>query len=62
MSLAEPAFNLSRHARKALPKLRDAGHFSAHGRYFHAAPEDIDKMQPDCRVVIEEFLHLAGLL
>jgi hypothetical protein len=62
LALVEPAFGLSRNTKKALPKLRDAGHSSAHGRYFHAAPEDLDRMQNDCRVVIEEFLHLAGLL
>ena len=62
LALAEPAFALSRNTKKALPKLRDAGHLSAHGRYYLAAPEDIEKMQKDCRVVLEEFLHHAGLL
>ena len=62
LALAEPKFSLSRNTKRALPKLRDAGHRSAHGRYFLAAPEDIDKMQKDCRLALEEFLHLAGLL
>jgi hypothetical protein len=62
LALAEPGLSLSRNTRRALPKLRDAGHFSAHGRYFHAAPEDIHKVQKECRVVLEEFLHLAGLI
>jgi hypothetical protein len=62
LALAEPAFALSRNTKKALPKLRDAGHLSAHGRYYLTAPEDIEKMQKDCRVVLEEFLHHAGLL
>jgi hypothetical protein len=61
-ALAEPAFSLSRNTKKALPKLRDAGHLSAHGRSFFLAPEDIEKMQKDCRVVLEEFLHHAGLI
>jgi hypothetical protein len=60
--LAEPKLPLSRNTKRALPKLRDAGHLSAHGRYFLAAPEDIDKMQTECRVVLEEFLHHAGLI
>ena len=61
-ALAEPSFALSRNAKQALPKLRDAGHLSAHGRHFLAAPEDIDRVQKDCRVVLEELLHLAELL
>ncbi len=62
LTLAEPAFSLSRNTKKALPKLRDAGHLSAHGRYFLAAPEDLEKMRGECRIVLEEFLHLSGLL
>lgn len=61
-ALAEPKFALSRNAKKALPGLRDLGHMSAHGRFFTAQKGDVDKMQPGCRVVIEEFLHHAGLL
>ena len=61
LALTEPKLNLSRNTKRALPKLRDAGHLSAHGRYFLAAPEDIGKMQQDCRVVLEEFLHHADL-
>jgi hypothetical protein len=62
LAVAEPSFALSRNTKQALPKLRDAGHLSAHGRRYLAAPEDIDKTQKDCRVVLEEFLHLAELL
>jgi hypothetical protein len=62
LALAEPTLHLSRNTKKALPRLRDAGHFSAHGRYFFASPEDIERMKKDCRLVLEEFLHHAGLL
>jgi hypothetical protein len=62
LALVEPAFTLSRSAKKALPKLRDAGHLSAHGRRFLAAPEDLEKMRSECRIVLEEFFHLSGLL
>jgi len=62
LALAEPTFTLSRNTKKALPKLRDAGHLSAHGRYFLAAAEDLEKLRKDCRVVLEEFLHHSGLL
>jgi hypothetical protein len=58
----EPSIRLSRNAKKYLPQLRDIGHQSAHGRYYHARREDIERIQPGCRVVIEEFLHHADLL
>ncbi len=61
-ALAEPSFTLSRNAKKALPKLRDLGHMSAHGRYFTAQKEDVNAIQSGCRIVVEEFLHHAGLL
>ena len=61
-ALAEPAFNLSRNTKRELPLLRDVGHQSAHGRHFTAQQADIEKVRHGCRVVIEEFLHIAGLL
>jgi len=61
-ALAETSWTLSKNTKKWLPQLRDAGHQSAHGRYYHARPDDIERIQPWCRVVIEEFLHLAKLL
>lgn len=61
-SLSENAWNLSRNTKKALPKLRDVGHQSAHSRRFTAQKSDIEKIQPDCRVAVEEFLQLAGLV
>jgi len=60
-ALAETAWTLSRNARRGLPQLRDVGHMSAHGRYFSARREDIDALRPACRVVVQEFLHHAGL-
>jgi len=61
-ALSETNWNLSRNAKNNLPILRNIGHWSAHGRYYNAKKEDIDKTQPGCRIVIEEFLHHAGLL
>jgi hypothetical protein len=61
-ALAESGWTLSRNARKYLPQIRDVGHMSAHGRYFHATRDDIEKLRQGARVVIEEFLHHAGLL
>jgi hypothetical protein len=60
-ALNEGSWTLSRNCRKALPALRDAGHASAHGRYYHARREDLEGLRAGCRVVIEEFLHHAGL-
>jgi hypothetical protein len=61
-ALAEPAFRLSKNTKKALPKLKNLGHQSAHGRRFTAQAADIDKNEEGVRVVVEEFLHLANLL
>jgi len=61
-ALIEPSWTLSRNCRRSLPMLRDAGHNSAHGRYYHARREDIEALRAPCRIVIEEFLHHAGLL
>jgi hypothetical protein len=61
-TLSEPKIRLSRPAKTALPKLRDVGHQSAHGRYFHAQRDDIERVRDGCRVVVEELLHHAGLL
>jgi hypothetical protein len=61
-ALAEPTLRLSRNAKKSLPKLRDIGHRSAHGRYFTAQRSDIDKVEDGVRIVVEEFLAHARLL
>jgi hypothetical protein len=61
-AVAEPKFALSRNAKKYLPSLRDVGHMSAHGRYYFARKVDLESVKLGCRVVIEEFLHHAGLL
>lgn len=61
-ALAEDVLPLSRNSKKALPQLRDVGHMSAHGRYFLARKEDLERVQPGCRIVIEELLHHANLL
>jgi hypothetical protein len=62
IALKESNWNLSRNARAALPKLKNVGHISAHSRRFTAQKADMDKLQPDARIAIEEFLHLAALI
>ncbi len=62
MALRETIWTLSRNTKVFLPQLRDIGHTSAHGRYFTAQKSDIERVRQGCRIVIEEFLHHAGLL
>ena len=61
-ALAETGWNLTRNTKKALPNLRDIGHISAHSRRYTAQKSDILKISQDCRIALEEFLHLAHLL
>lgn len=60
-TLSEPSWNLSRNAKQALPKLKDIGDKSAHSRRFNAVRNDIDKICSEIRVVVQEFVYLAGL-
>jgi hypothetical protein len=60
-ALNEPKWNLSRNAKRALPRLKDVGDLSAHNRRFTAQREDIEKVIPDLRVVAQEFIFLARL-
>lgn len=53
-------WNLSRNTLKCLPKLKDIGDKSAHGRYFTARKPDIDKFKDDLRVVIEELVQISN--
>ena len=61
-TLSEASFTLSRNTKRALPKLRDNGHLSAHGRSYFAQRTDIERIQPDFRVAVEDLLHVSGLL
>lgn len=60
-TLSESTWNLGRNARQALPKLKDIGDKSAHSRRFNAVRHDIDKINSEIRVVVQEFVYLAGL-
>lgn len=57
----EQAWNLGRGTRKALPKLKNLGDMSAHGRRYNARQDDIDRVRDDFRLVCEELLYLARL-
>lgn len=59
--LSEPSWNLGRNAKRALPRLKNIGDLSAHSRRYFACREDIDKVIPDIRLVIQELVYLAKL-
>ncbi len=59
--LQETAWNLSRNCRQAIPKLKDIGDKSAHSRRYNAHRGDIDPLLTDIRLVVQEFVYLAGL-
>jgi hypothetical protein len=44
-----------------LPKLKDIGDKSAHSRRYNAHRGDVDPLLPDIRLVVQEFVYLAGL-
>lgn len=60
-ALKEPAWNLSRNCKQAMPRLKDVGDKSAHSRRFNAQRGDIDRMLGDVRVVVQELVYLAKL-
>lgn len=57
--LAEPAWNLTRNTKKALPRLKKIGDLSAHSRRYNAHFKDIESLVDDVRVVVQEFIYLA---
>ena|SRR5690348_16505443 len=60
-SLQETNWNLGRNCKHALPKLKDIGDKSAHSRRYNAQRGDIDPLLVDIRLVVQEFIYLAGL-
>lgn len=60
--LAEKSWNLGREAKKALPEIKALGDRSAHARRYLGTKQDVDKVISGLRVVVEELLHLAGLV
>lgn len=51
-------WNIGRNAIQALPFLKSAGDQSAHNRRYNATKQDIDKLIPGLRIVVEELVHL----
>jgi hypothetical protein len=59
--LQQSAWNLSRNCKHTLPKLKDIGDKSGHSRRYNAHRGDIDPLLADIRLVVQEFIYLAGL-
>jgi hypothetical protein len=59
--LTEKSWTIGRNAKAALPRLKNMGDLSAHSRRYIAHREDIDKVIPDIRCVVQELVYLAGL-
>ena len=60
-TLHETSWNLTRNAKRALPRLKDLGDKSAHSRRYNAHRADLDKVSDDLRFVVQELVYLAGL-
>ncbi|MEM6647472.1 MAG: hypothetical protein AAF730_14605 [Bacteroidota bacterium] len=60
-TLAEKPWNLSRNAKRALPKLKEIGDQSAHSRRFIAHRSDIERVRGPMRTVTQELLIIANL-
>ena len=60
-ALKEPTWNFGKETKRALPKLKNTGNRSAHGRRYAAHREDIEPLILDFRIACQELLYLSGL-
>ena len=60
-TLAEAQINLGRNAKKGLVDAKWLGDQSAHNRRFLALQADIDRIQPNIRILVQELITLAKL-
>ena len=60
-ALKEPTWNFGRETKRTLPKLKNTGNRSAHGRRYTAHREDIDPVIQDFRIACQELLYLSEL-
>ena len=58
--IGEPAWNLSRTTKEALPNVKGLGDNSAHGRRFAAHRGDIDGIRVGFRAAVQELIQLCG--
>jgi hypothetical protein len=59
--LTQTYWSLGRETKKELPNVKSLGDRSAHGRRYLATKQDVDKLIPGLRVVVDDLLHLANL-
>lgn len=59
--IKETSWTIGRNAKKSLGELKNVGDKSAHSRRFIAQRQDIDKLIPDLRDVVQELLSLSKL-
>jgi len=59
LTLAEKSWNLGRNTKRAMPRLKNIGDYSAHSRRFIARRDDIDRLRDDFRITCEELIHIA---
>ena len=58
---SESLINLGRNAKKGLNNAKWLGDQSAHNRRFLSKKPDIDKVQPNIRILVQELISLSGL-
>lgn len=58
--IGEPAWNLSRTTKRALPDVKKIGDNAAHGRRFAAHRGDIDGLRVGFRAAVQELVQLCG--
>jgi hypothetical protein len=59
--LKEPTITLGRNAKKGLGDAKWLGDQSAHNRRFLANQPDIDRVQPNVRILVQELLSIGNL-
>lgn len=59
--IAEKSWNISRNAKKALPKVKKISDLSAHSRRYTAHRNDIERYIDDLRLIVQELLSLSNL-
>lgn len=59
--VTEPSWTIGRNVKRGLPKLKDIGNQSAHGRRYIARKTDLDNIKTELRLTIEELVNLSGL-
>jgi len=57
----EKKWSLEKTTIRTLPKIKELGHISAHGRRYNTHRQDIDDIKIGLRTTVKEFLYLSEL-